>query len=584
MRATHFLLAVFLSLFLMCRTAMAEDNKSSPPLNRQQINRVVTQLPSDPGNFRVILSIDQIPEVKEPMPVLQLGKVNVAPDAIIRDVLHTVAPTATFKPIGKSGARAVYKNDRLLALINPITGESQVFPEFESLKPGASAEQARAVAQRLMQDKRLFPKDATQAVPLKAINLSGLKHARQGESIAKPSDYLSYVRFQRQVNGIPVYGPGTRAMIAVGADNSIHAFAHRWKSATLSSIKVQPYSRDEIAKAVIAQLAPNTRNGNVRIDKITIAYFDSGKGFIQPVYRFQATLGSPGSERERNSVAVNGRLVGYVSVGKAPEALPVLGLSSGIKPTSAPITESNVLEKAAPIGDPTVGRYVVTNDSGEWVDSANEFMDGLQSGSSFSHIPFTNKQYFWEVPKIYKSAKNNYVNNVHIALTEAHGNWGRFSTDKNLVGDPSAIGLADIPSSGYGGGGGGTLAYWIIHSCEVIPTDTDVSTSFDVWWNIFNGIHAVAGYRTEMWIDDDVMGDFGYYIGIGAPFVPTWINEVASNDSYDDGDTYYDSNRNMNEPMGRASAVVVCGHSDDMVTHVNSLGRASCLTEWWLNN
>jgi hypothetical protein len=35
--------------------------------------------------------------------------------------------------------------------------------------------------------------------------------------------------------------------------------------------------------------------------------------------------------------------------------------------------------------------------------------------------------------------------------------------------------LSDIPSTGYGPGAGGSLAYWILHSCEVIPTPTDYS-------------------------------------------------------------------------------------------------------------
>ena len=70
--------------------------------------------------------------------------------------------------------------------------------------------------------------------------------------------------------------------------------------------------------------------------------------------------------------------------------------------------------------------------------------------------------------------------------------------------------LSDIPSDGYGGGAGGKLAYWIIHSCEVIPTPTDYSVTdrhiaFDDWFRIFNGMHAVVGYRTEMLIGDKVM-------------------------------------------------------------------------------
>jgi hypothetical protein len=72
-------------------------------------------------------------------------------------------------------------------------------------------------------------------------------------------------------------------------------------------------------------------------------------------------------------------------------------------------------------------------------------------------------------------------------------------------------------------GPGNSLGYWIIHSCEVLPTQTDESTSFDVWWNIFQGLHAVAGYRTEMWISDGATGPFGFSIGLGAPVVSAWL-------------------------------------------------------------
>jgi hypothetical protein len=217
------------------------------------------------------------------------------------------------------------------------------------------------------------------------------------------------------------------------------------------------------------------------------------------------------------------------------------------------------------------------------VSSANEFLDGLSEAQLVfgSPISFTDSQYFWAEPFEFVSDKNNFVNSVHIALNEVHGNWGWFSTRDN---NDDGVSLSSIPSTGYGGGGGGALAYWIIHSCEVIPTQTDEATSFDVWWNIFNGLHAVVGYRTEMWIDDDVTGPFGLAIGLGAPVVPAWLNEVASNDSYDDGDTYHDGNRNIDEPMGRASAVAVCGHSDDTANDIGSLGRATCLTEWWFEN
>ena len=61
-----------------------------------------------------------------------------------------------------------------------------------------------------------------------------------------------------------------------------------------------------------------------------------------------------------------------------------------------------------------------------------------------------------------------------------------------------------------------------------------------------------------MWINDGVTSPFGFAIGLGAPVVSAWLNAVASDDSYGANDaTYFDTNRQINEPMGRASAIAV---------------------------
>jgi len=97
----------------------------------------------------------------------------------------------------------------------------------------------------------------------------------------------------------------------------------------------------------------------------------------------------------------------------------------------------------------------------------------------------------------------------------------------------------------------------------------------------------VLGYRTEMWIDDGVTVPFGLSIGLGAPVVSAWFNAVVSDNSYSAGDaTYLDGNFNpsKSEPMGRASAIAVCSHGDDLANDVNPIGQTTSLTEWWFNN
>lgn len=533
-----------------------------------------------PQDFPIHLSLEQIPEVKQPMPLMRLGARVVAPEALLQDIVRAVAPGIELKELGNTGARAAYDGQRLVAFIHPKTGESRVFPALESLKPGQGLEErAKLIATRIASDAALFPKDGTLVAALAPMTLFGSKHTRTGEQTA-PAEYLSYVRLQRQIDGIPVFGPGTRAMIAVAADDSIRAFAHRWRQAMPNDEKIAPYPRERVAEAIVRQLATSAKSAEVTVDHVTVGYYDAGLHLLQPVYRFEATVAFTNPELH----AANRHVFGYVSIGEQPEPLPVLGVRRGELPGEPPeLDKVNRSPHPAPPGDPTVGRYVVRNDTDEWVTSANEFLGGLNEAQSFfgGPISFTDSQYYWAEPFEFVSDKDSFVNSVHIALNEVHGNWNWFSTRDN---NDDGVRLSDIPSSGYGGGGGGSLAYWIIHSCEVIPTQTDESTSFDVWWNIFNGLHAAVGYRTDMWIDDDVTGPFGLSTGLGAAVVPAWLNEVASNDSYDDGDTYHDGNRNIDEPMGRASAVTVCGHSDDTANDIGSLGQANCLTEWWFNN
>jgi uncharacterized protein DUF6345 len=525
---------------------------------------------------QIHFSPDQIPELKDPLPLMKLGDPVMAPKDLLDGIIRSVTPRVRFDALRSSGARAGYDGRRLVAFVDPKTGISKVFPSLEALKPGQKlAERAQAVATRIIREGALFPHDGTTAVAFAPVTLRGVRHSRAGDR-TPVSEYLAYVRFQRRVNGAPVFGPGTRAMIAVAGDDSIRGFSHRWRSAAPTTKKVEPAPRAQIAKAILAQLATVAKSADVTVNKVMLGYYDGGQSFLQPVLRFTATIAFRDKRR-----AANRHVFGYVPVGTSPEPLRVLGVRRG-NPPKEPPKRSVVKRSSPPPGDPTVGRYVVRNDSDEWVTSANEFWDNLNFAQALGGpIPFSDSQYFWAEPFEFIANKDDFVNSVNIALTEVHGNWGLFSTRDN---QDDLVSLNAIPTTGYGGGSGGSLAYWIIHSCEVIPTQTDEPTSFDVWWNIFNGLHAAVGYRTDMWIDDDVTGPFGFGIGLGAPVVSAWLNEVASNDSYDDGDTYHDGNRNIDEPMGRASAICVCGHSDDTANDIDSLGRADCLTEFWFEN
>ena len=206
------------------------------------------------------LSLDQIPEVKGPMAVMKLGAPAVVPDAMIRELARAAAPGAEWKELGDGGIRAAFEGNRLVAFVNPKTGESGVFPSLEALKPGHGlSHRAEAASTRLAGDASLFPKDGTHAKAHPAVTLVGARHSPDGKR-TPTSELLSFVRLGRNVGEFPVFGPGTRAMIAVAEDGSIRAFSHRWRGArpTNDAVKPRPAPRSPNPSAPSSPRSPST--------------------------------------------------------------------------------------------------------------------------------------------------------------------------------------------------------------------------------------------------------------------------------------------------------------------------------------
>jgi Family of unknown function (DUF6345) len=532
---------------------------------------------------------DLIPLVNESLPVFNLGDAVLAPRSFVNSILHNVVPDCELKECEEDGTLTAHvkDSDTVVGFVDSCTGESHVFPLFENLTPSCSGlkDLATQEAEKLACRDDLFPtQESERVIALPPIILSRSNNTVNGNA-TEPEDTLAYVQFQRQINGYPVRGPGTQALIAVAGDKSIKALTHRWRSASHCDKEVCPHTREKVVDSILCQLSKLAKNGeNLAVQKVSVVYYDGGLKFLQPVYRFEGTITPPTDARVDRPTSIG--FVGYVSIGEEVEPLPDLSQSPEQSPIHPPTRRRsrtrNIPRKHT---DPTVGRYVVQNDSSCWVESANSFWNNLQQGSAISGIPFTNpNQYYWAQSFMYTSDKNSFVNSVNIALTEAHGNWWYFTNYQNW-GD--GVELSQIGTAGgYGANAGGSLAYWILHSCEVIPTQVDESTSFDVWWNIFRGMHSVVGYRTLMTICDQVTSLFGKCVGVGAPVVPSWFQAVLNNADYSSPNDIQDfnDNRKIYEPRGRASSVSVCGHADDAATYVEGLQNPSCLWEYWLNN
>ncbi len=500
--------------------------------------------------------------------LLELGERDSSGARRALEIASRTAPAAEHRDLG-GGATGVYADDRLIAFAHPEAGTARVLPQLELLTPAQGlAERAVAEVEELSRDRDFIPEDHTGHRILAPQLLRGSRGTRRraGEIV----DYLGFARIRRELDGLPIVGVGSQATAMVSVDG-IEGLTHNWRPAEIvrefsgADIDVQ-----RVAEAIVEALQPVAEDRDVRVDSVKLAYYDGDGTTIQPVYRYSATFGGDGLP--------TGRLLGIVPAIEAFEELPVLIAHPTELPSHAESHDHAQLRTLSP----TIGRYVVRNDNAGWVTSANSFLSGLRNAAPFNGFSPIDRQYYWAEPRLFTDDNHSFVDSVQVALTEVHGNWNLFTTLQN---NADFVRLGDIPTDGYGGAAGaGSLAYWILHSCEVIPTSTDSADSYDVWWSIFNGMRAALGYRTEMWINDEITSTFGFLAGLGAPMVSNWLTTVINDDSYSPDDKYFDGNVNMNQPMGRPSAVTVLGHADDTIFQTAPLARPSVLQQWWFEN
>ncbi|KAH6885526.1 hypothetical protein BKA70DRAFT_125827 [Coprinopsis sp. MPI-PUGE-AT-0042] len=554
-----------------------------------------------------------IPLVKEPLPVFKLGAPASLPVDFLNDLIQEANPGIKLQRNETMGPGLfAYDGDRLVAFVDQGTGETQIFPNIAALKSTNEIEFANTKrVWSFLSVNGSFPADDTNITVTPGETLYGTtSYSDNGPSVSAvvapnnttPEIYWTNGIVERTVvyNNVtyPVCGPGSQATFSVTPEERIASLAYYWRPAFRTNQTISANSTAIVIGSIKAQLEPiGFKSGLVKVNKVEVCFYDSGVSAMQPVYRYFGY-----SHANKNSTVTSPTpITGYIAIGAgSPEFIPIL---NEVVTTNPPTEANNTLAARAPPSyfevrsdlqrrgvkpRVKVARYVVRHDVDQWVKSANNFWNNLSNRVA----DFTNDQYYWAYPFLYTTSKDQFINEAHIALTEAHGTYHLFSTERNccdLVDIDSDI--PNTPTSGYGGGAAksGDLAYWIIHSCEVLPTPTDYAPAdrlkaYAPWWDVFNGMHAVLSYRTQMFISDNAAGATAKAISMGAPVVGAWMKAVHEDRSYRGSPTYFDTNVNRQQPYGRASAIFVCGHENDRVWQVENLGRPGCLRTVWYNN
>ena len=554
------------------------------------------------------------------LPVLCLGDIVPLSCTHLDNLAAAAAPGATVSTVDTTNKTYYYDGPRLTALYDKDTGETSVFPKLSTLVPGKPPSNFTLFDVPGYAD--LFPADDTTVFQVLGSSLSGSSINKSGGTTTPPAVYLTEVQVQRNVTyagqSFPVCGPGTKASFRVSSDGVIRSASHRWRKATDCGTKLTAIPRGEATSSIQSQMLDAGVNGTIQI--LDMCYYDGGKQYLQPVWPFVVTPSGEG-----NLTAT--KLLGYVPAAHGlPELIPSLAPSEECLATP-PVQKGidrrdpkNGLSKRQnanlPVDKIKVGRYIQQSNfaSPTFKTDAANFMTALEISSSlenllnsinsilsiphFSLLNFADIQYVeGATPIIYDSAEPAFLDQVDLALTIGHGNYHIFATNgtcnSQIADDTCAVAYI----SNMANFGATELRYWALKGCSIIPTPQDwfcpqdQHNAWDVWWPVFNGLHAAMGLRTDGWVDDEVPITFGARVGMGVSVIDAWLSTVHESPHYNGGgaDPYWwqvnagVDNQQLwkKDPHGQPSAVTVCGHADDTIHNRERLPPPDCLQMFW---
>lgn len=453
-------------------------------------------------------------------------------------------------------------------------GHMFLLPNTESLAKTKSnllpEEAAFKSAQDFVLKQELIPQDGSEVMPQKMITRSKTDITPDGK--ATTTDILQTVSFQRNLDKKPVLGRGSQLTIDLANGGQVVGLNRTWDQAVKSSIKPEFYSEAEVYSAMEGLIKQRIHGAKqVTVKKPHLIYYVNDGKYVTPAYFFTAVISTP-------DVAQKAYFAGIVAAAKnSPEAIMPLRKKSETPGKAQASIKKRLLNKSVSPNDPTVGRYVVRDDSSDWVDDANDFKDGLNSGHPGGFPAITFGDYFWDEPFCWTTNDNDFVNKWHIALMEGHGNTWLFTTEKNCC---DVVNLNSSSQPGYGNHSGNSMRFLILKGCAIIPAPPDRSDWATPWWRIFKGLHQAVGFRTEMYIDDDISHDFGSFLAQNCRVLDSLFYCTDNCGAYQ-WERFWGSLGD--EIYGYGSIVMIPGFEGDGIYDTGAAQPATStgLTIWW---
>ncbi|OUC12586.1 MAG: hypothetical protein B0A82_22145 [Alkalinema sp. CACIAM 70d] len=436
--------------------------------------------------------------------------------------------------------------------------------------------EALKVALNHVNTLKLLPADSSQFEPRQLITLQKAD-VKQGQSPIT-QNVLQTVIFSRTLNQKPVIGEGSQLLVDLGNQGKLEGLERRLQQLVPTNLPTELRSDREVYDEIESMLKQKFQGASeIRVTQPSLVYSGNDRRYVQPAYTFTAEISSP------NSVG-KAFFSGLVAALKNPpepvvvedtQARELPGEPSGVKQLqSDKLAQLPGGPTGSVLQSPTVGRYVVRNDHSAWVDDANDFKNGMAWGKLMGFPTINYGDYYWDEPRLWLNQEDSFVDKWNVVLMEGHGaNW-LFTTRSNCC-DIVDLNLATQPA--YGDHGGSSMRYLFLKGCSIIPAPPDRANWPDPWWRVFKGLRQVAGFRTTMFINDDISYHFGYHIALNSRILDSWFHATNGSSSYQWQRTH------GGEVTGYGAVVMIPGHEGDGIYFTNPAPPATStgLTIWW---
>ena len=156
-----------------------------------------------------------------------------------------------------------------------------------------SNEEAKRIATAFLADAGLLPSDALIQEPVPGARMAGPKESSTGEMVAEEFIAHLLVRFDRDIGGLPVTGPGAKFGVRIGDGGEVGRVLKVWR-------EMEPYNEVPVKspEQALQELKDGEGTHNapqdcekVVLDKIYVAYWmepaPDPQEYVVPVYVFE---------------------------------------------------------------------------------------------------------------------------------------------------------------------------------------------------------------------------------------------------------------------------------------------------------